>query len=261
VVVPPPSPAVPTNTFRDEDVRAFIQEGAPAVNLDDLNFPADLLPIVDAGVAAEPPSEPSPLIDPYSTDFAAKLSSDLLLRLGSLTSDARELKIAQLKAMSAEDVERENNAARNYYFLNDLGLGDAHKETLWGGTVAPPVKRKAAGEGRKRSRKKSRKGIEVEDEGGDEGEDSEEEPEPDPETPTRTGEGNQNRGAKAARATKKGKPTREWAETADTFLGNKEYGPQWTALRALWWKREEDAGFAGTVSKAVKHRSRTSLMT
>jgi hypothetical protein len=153
--------------------------------------------------------------------------------------------------MSAEDVERENNAARNYYFLNDLGLGDAHKETLWGGTVAPPVKRKAAGEGRKRSRKKSRKGMEVEDEGGDEGEDSEEEPEPDPETPTQTGEGNQNRGAKAARATKKGKPTREWAETADTFLGNKEYGPQWTALRALWWKREEDADFAGTVSKAV----------
>jgi hypothetical protein len=33
------------------------------------------------------------------------------------------------------------------------------------------------------------------------------------------------------------------------------------ALRALWWKREEDAGFAGTVSKAVKRRSRTLLMT
>jgi hypothetical protein len=113
VVVTPSSPAVPTSTFRDEDLRAFIQEGVPVITLDDLNFPADLLPIaMDPGVAAELQSETSSLIDLYSTDFAAKLSSDLLLRLASLTPGAKEIKIAQLKAMSAEDVERENNAAR-----------------------------------------------------------------------------------------------------------------------------------------------------
>jgi hypothetical protein len=75
------------------------------------------------------------------------LSSDLLLRLNSLTLEEREVKIAQLKGMSAEEVERENNAARNYYFLNNLGLGDADRKTLWGGTVVPPVKHKAAGVG------------------------------------------------------------------------------------------------------------------
>ncbi|KAJ7718106.1 hypothetical protein B0H14DRAFT_3521809 [Mycena olivaceomarginata] len=59
---PGTAPAVPTNTFRDEDVRAFIQEGAPAVNLDDLNFPADLLPSWMRGSQLSWPSEPSPLI-------------------------------------------------------------------------------------------------------------------------------------------------------------------------------------------------------
>jgi hypothetical protein len=98
--------------------------------------------------------------------------------------------------------------------------------------------------------------MELENETGgearDKGEDSEEEPDADPETPTPTEVGKSNHGAKAARATKKSKATREWADTAEIFLGNKDYGAQWMALRVLWWKREENAGFAGTVSKAVQ---------
>jgi hypothetical protein len=90
--------------------------------------------------------------------------------------------------------------------------------------------------------------IETDGEDGDDGEDSEEEPEADPKTPTPTEVGISNQRAKAAGATKKTKATREWADTAERFLGNKDYGAQWTALRVLWWKREENAGFAGTVS-------------
>jgi hypothetical protein len=44
-------------------------------------------------------------------------------------------------------------------------------------------------------------------------------------------------------------------------LTNAEYGSKWVDVLALWWKREEDAGFEGTVSKAVQLLSTVSGMT
>jgi hypothetical protein len=44
--------------------------------------------------------------------------------------------------------------------LNGMGLGDAQKETLWGGAVAPPAKRKSVNQKRKGQGKRARKQLE-----------------------------------------------------------------------------------------------------
>lgn len=170
-------------------------------------------------------------VDPYSTGFAGPLGPGLVMRLGELGAAARAAKIEDLKLMSAEGIERENNSASNFYTLNTLGLGEAEKETLWGGAVPPKPKQKTATQGKRGGKRKATPGDS--DEGG---EGSEEEPQAGTKRGTK---------AKAAKATVAGD---EWAKTAKAFLSNKEFGTQWTVLLAAWWAREESFDFVGTVS-------------
>ncbi|KAJ7763082.1 hypothetical protein B0H14DRAFT_3510716 [Mycena olivaceomarginata] len=83
-----------------------------------------------------------PMVDPYGAGFACPLGSELLMQLEEMTPEAREARVVELQGLNTQSLERANNTAQNYYLLNNLGLGDAQKEMLWGGTVAH-TKRKA----------------------------------------------------------------------------------------------------------------------
>jgi hypothetical protein len=243
--------AMPSDTFSDAEIQAMIRSGDLPADFEEFNFPdpGDLMPMhsgltgVGVGLGLEPST------NPYGADFAVPLCSDLLLRLEEMPPDAREGKIAELKTMSAERLERENITAQNYYVLNHLGLNDAQKETLWGGAVAPPAKRKARKQGQRKGKgrgKRARKEVEEESES----EEMDGEDEAEGETDPSTEQGKQKEKAvKTAPQAAKSKASSAWAEKARTFLGNKEYGPKWLALLALWWKREEDAGFESPMSK------------
>jgi hypothetical protein len=199
---------------------------------------------------------PLPPDDPYSTGFAATLCSDLCLWLEELSEEARAARIKELKKMDAPAIESENNVARNYYLLNNLGLSNAHKETLWGGTTPQMQKRKATTAG-KRKAKRTKKQVEQEEPS----EESDNESGSEREKGNTTGEpSNERKGAEKGRAAGKGrtaasskaKGTGKWAETARVFLGNKPYGEGWRVLVEVWWTREEDGGFEGTVSSAAR---------
>jgi hypothetical protein len=119
------------------------------------------------------------------------------------------------------------------------------------------AKRKAETQAKQRNGKKTRRADpnEKEPEGGSDLE---------PEVPRSSIEVSQ----KGRRGTKgvgpraeKGTGSSGWAERANKFLTNAEYGSKWVDVLALWWKREEDAGFEGTVSKAVQLLSTVSGMT
>lgn len=244
-LVMPVVPAVPTDTFSDAEVQAHIRAGA--ADFDEFDFPEELMPgpvNLNAGLGL--------VLDPYSTGFAGALSSDLLLRLEEMTSEAREAKVVELKGMTVDDLERENNAARNYYMLNSLGLSNTQKETLWGGAIAPPVKRKPPTQGKRKGKKARKELAALENE--TEGEDSDEGTEPE-DTQTGAQASRQPTRQKQGVVGKAAHGTMGWEKTVRSFLGNKEYGEDWTALLALWWKREEAVGFEGTVStKPYKHR-------
>jgi hypothetical protein len=255
-----------TDTFTDNQIRDFIRGGDLGdlsvdlsvdlpLELDEFSFPADLMPTcVDPATVL--PGLGAPIVDPYDMAFAAPPSGDLLLMLEKMTPDERATKVEALKGMSGDGIEKENNAARNYFMLNSLGLSDAEKETLWGGAVAPPaVKRKAPAKEKRRS-KKARKEVEVEESEGEEEEASENEPE----TPTPHENATNQRQKPTGNTAAKGKGTAAavgWERKALSELESKDYGEKWKALVSLWWKREEGAGFKGTVSKPFKRRRRS----
>ncbi|KAJ7827750.1 hypothetical protein B0H14DRAFT_2595068 [Mycena olivaceomarginata] len=159
-----------------------------------------------------------PMIDPYGAGFAGLLGSDLLMQLEKMTPEAREARVVELKGLNAQSLERANNTTQNHYLLNNLGLGDAQKEALWGGVVAH-AKRKVETWAKQHNGRQSTKGVRPRAE--------------------------------------KGTGSSGWAEKANKFLTNAEYGSKWVDVLVLWWKREEDAGFEGTMSKAVQLLSMT----
>jgi hypothetical protein len=224
----------------------LISAGNVDFRYDKFDFPADLI----SGVSHVTPGTLLPGLglpaeDPYGGGFPGPLSADLLLQLAEMTVDARETRIAELKQMDAATLERENNKARTYYMLNGMGLGDAQRETLWGGTVAPPAKCKSPNQKRKGSGKRARKelkDLEVQLQGEDSDSGTEGEEEGSREAPSSKAD----HPTKTPRATKKSAGA--WQDKAQEFLSNKDVGEKWTALLGLWWEREEAAGFKGTVS-------------
>ncbi|KAJ7796847.1 hypothetical protein B0H14DRAFT_3494349 [Mycena olivaceomarginata] len=228
-----------TDTFTDEQVRDFIRGNdlgdlsidlsvdLPPVPDDDFSFPSDLMPMhVDAATVL--PGLGAPIFDPYDTAFAAPPSGDLLLMLEKMTPDERATKVEALKGMSADEIDKENNAARNYFMLNSLGLSDAEKETL----------EARVGEARV---EEVRTEVEVEESEGEEDESDNE-----PETPTPRENATQQKQKQTGTTATKGKGTAraiKWERRALSELESKDYGVKWKALVSLWWKREETAGF------------------
>ncbi|KAF7345202.1 hypothetical protein MSAN_01896700 [Mycena sanguinolenta] len=264
---------VPVDTFTDEEIRALVNFDGQTP-FDDFNFPDELLSSSSSDAAAFPglglplPNMVAPVLPldlgprassrPYSAEFAAPLSKELDMRLKEMSKDDREAKLGKLKGMDAPSIERENNAARNYYMLHSLGLGNAQKETLWGGTAAPAVKRKASGQRRGRLGKRSRmeKELETHEDVENSGSESETEAEvgksnskeKQKENGVRTANGKESSTASTKEtASRRAKgATGAWAENADKVLRSKDYGEGWISLLSLWWKREKEAGFEGT---------------
>jgi hypothetical protein len=176
----------------------------------------------------------------------------LLIQLEELSEEARTARITELKGMDARQLESENAAARNRNMLNILGLGDAQKETLWGSGTAPPPKPKPKAKPKARMAlgKRARKGGKRPAEDDDESSGSESESEGEGGPPAKKQAPSQ-KAAKTAVAASGGRTVKaasKWAETARTFLTSKVYGGNWLVLVGLWWSREEDAGFQGSVS-------------
>ncbi|KAJ7674275.1 hypothetical protein B0H14DRAFT_3537463 [Mycena olivaceomarginata] len=164
-------PDVPlTNTFGDEEVRAMISVGNVGFQYNEFDFLDELV----AGVNAVAPGMLLPGLglpaeELYGGRFVGLLSADLLLKLDEMTVN------------DAEMLEQENNKACTYYMLNDMGLGDAQKETLWGRVVAPPATCKSVNQKRKGPGKRARKELEdleaqMQGEASDSGMEGEEEP-------------------------------------------------------------------------------------
>ncbi|KAF7378028.1 hypothetical protein MSAN_00226700 [Mycena sanguinolenta] len=269
-----PSPAPPTSaadsgafsgltvaadTFTDEEIQALVNLGdlqlfskfdfsddlLSTIRSDGPVFPGLGLPMPNERLPAPASVGPPSPSDPYSTGFATPLSNELNLRLKDMLEDTREVKLGKLRTLDAPGIERENNAARNYYMINSLGLSNAQKEMLWGGTSVPIVKRKAGGQKKGRAGKKSRMEKELEthreEDGGSESDD-ESDTEPQVEREKRT---------HAASSSKESSP----AAKATASRRAKEYGDSWTHLLSVWWRREEGAGFEGTTkSHAARMR-------
>ncbi|KAK7052715.1 hypothetical protein R3P38DRAFT_3173036 [Favolaschia claudopus] len=243
----------PSNTFSDAEIRAHLGLDTQLVpDFDEFDFPEHLMP----GLATNPlvldgtlPAEPN-------DGFAVPLGPELTMQLDALVGDARTKRMEELRQLDAAALEREKNAARNKYMLNSLGLGDAEKETLWGGTkaVTAPTKRKAQSEGRKEDGKRRRKrrdpvmesdGEEGENGGEDESEDEEDSV---PTTSSARAAAKQTMTRPAA-VVKKGTQAAASAEilsTGQAFLTQKEYGDVWATLLGVWWKREARVDFVGT---------------
>jgi hypothetical protein len=241
-----------TDTFSDADIHAMV--GSPVdlsmpLGLDDLEFSDELVQAAGAAAGAIYPGlgmAVGLVVDRYGTEFAAPLSGDMVLRLEAMSAEEQAEKIEMLKTLNVEELERENNATRNYSLLEGLGLDNAEKETLWGGTVAP-TKRKAETQGKRKSGKggkRSKKQVE-------------EEPEEANKSDNKTGDevSEAEVASKVSgRNTAKAKGTaakNQWALKVQRELEAKDYGDSWNVLVRLWWSREETAGFAGSVSKSL----------
>jgi hypothetical protein len=238
----------PSGTFTDAEIRAHL---GPAVDLRNLNDDFDFLDYLLPGPVA-PDFSLTMLGAPTPGGFAGELSVDLLLRLEEMSEDARASRIEELKGMAADTLERENNAARNYYMLNGLGLGDAHRETLWGGAVVP-AKRKAPAEA-KQSGKSSKKPKKQKDPVVEKSESEENSSESDSEG-AKADEPARKKAPAPARArgtASTAKQIKEWATSARALLENEEFGGKWGELIRVWWAREEAAGFEGTVSNRCR---------
>ncbi|KAK6968966.1 hypothetical protein R3P38DRAFT_3337357 [Favolaschia claudopus] len=263
----PHTPAtIPSDTFSDADIRAHLGlDIQMPPDFDEFDFPEDLMP----GLATNPllldglaPAEPSLPV------FAAPLGRELAMQLDTMVGEARVKRLAELRALDAAALERENNVVRNKYLLDNLGLGNAEKETLWGGSkpvVAP--KRKAQGEGREQEGKRRRKRKDpVLESDGEEQDDEEEEIEEEDGAAVITSSGE---GAKDAPPRPKPRPvpkkstqaattaSAEILRTGQEFLKQPEYGERWDALLGVWWKREARVNFVGTSkSHPAKKRPR-----
>jgi hypothetical protein len=258
---------VGTNMFSDTEIHAMAGPGLDLrgiPHLDEFDFPEDLLGTgASAGVILPGlglpllPAE-DPVEEPYGGGFAGPLKANLLLELERMAPEVRTTTIDELRKMDARDLERTNNKARNHFLLHSVGLADAEKETLWGGTVAP--QKRKAGEVKGGKKKKAKKQVEVEESEksrGNSESDHEEGEEEELEAPRKKRGGGR-------KSKKSGEGASEvsgaWAEKARRFLENKPYGESWQKLVRLWWTREEAAGFAGTVSTVLSPWT-ASLMT
>ncbi|KAK6996614.1 hypothetical protein R3P38DRAFT_3221658 [Favolaschia claudopus] len=255
------------DTFSDADIRAHLGlDAQPPPHFNgEFDFPESLLfgpnpmvpseaipisrpPTTSNAAEAAPPTAPNA----DATQFAVPLSKELLMQLEGMSAEARATRVKALSLMDGEALERENNSARNRYMLEGVGLGNAARETLWGGSVAPPAKRKAGNDdGRKESGKRGRKRrdpvLDSEEEGEDSDTDRESAKEIDMEAGT-TKDGEDKAAKKKAPPPRKGKekPVGEWAKTAEKTLAKAEWGTGWAALLAVWWVREARVGFVGT---------------
>ncbi|KAF7342848.1 hypothetical protein MSAN_02000900 [Mycena sanguinolenta] len=246
-------PGISNNVNNDAYLNPNLTLPASPPPFDEFDFSDEMLAMTSTPAVLLPGLGLATAVNPYDTRFAVPLSTDLLLRLEEMPEAARAARVEQLAGLDAAALERENNAARNFHLLNNMGLGDAQKETLWSGTTAPPpkAKRKAGKEGRRGRGKKSRMLKEVEaSEDSDTGSESEGDKAEDS-AAGKTSGGAKEAGVTAApaktRATAaKGSSSSKWAETARTFMLNKPYGDAWQSLVGVWWAREERAGFVGT---------------
>jgi hypothetical protein len=187
------------------------------------------------------------------------------MKLDAMPAGARTAKLAELKAMDAEGLARENTIARNQLMIDGLGLGNAEKETLWGGADVPPAtKRKSVGEGRKSGHKKTKQRLDpvLRENQSDSGDDSDADESPAPPVKQKpAGKARKPQMSKSgavakSKAAGKEKNAKAWVVTAKELLMKKDFGGGWPALVGVWWKREEKVGFEGTVSNAVCHRRR-----
>jgi hypothetical protein len=214
-------------------------EGGLPAGLEEFNFPDHLLPGPVAGALVLDGS--APWIDPYGLDFAVPLNADLLMELEVLAAGDREVRLDMLQKMDTKALTGENNRARNRYMPDGMGLGDAEKETLWGGAEAPPTKRKAKKQSGKKPSKRARKMRDPVEEASDEEEEEESGSDVPKEVTIKS----------KAKAPAKGKQVagkEGWAVTAKGFLMNAGLGSGWEVLVGVWWVQEERAGFEGTVS-------------
>ncbi|KAJ7608100.1 hypothetical protein DFH06DRAFT_1347134 [Mycena polygramma] len=240
-------PAVPNRgnaeALNDEDILRhlgtpmqmeddFSLAGSGSMNFDDLgtldssfNFPDDIMPGPVPNNGELLFSGMLPPVDPYSNGFAAALCNDLQflqMILEELDTGARESRIAYLQLLTAEEVERENNVARNHYMLRGLGLGDEQKETLWGGTGKAKAKRQRKSELEQLEGEEDRE-SETESEALSNAKKTQKtRPAPPEAKPMRGG----------ATSTKDQQP-KEWAVKAKAFLCNADFGWRWDALNAV----------------------------
>jgi hypothetical protein len=146
-------------------------EGGLPAGLEEFDFPDHLLPGPVAGVLVLDGS--APRIDPYGLDFTVPLNADLLMELEALPAGDQEVWLDMLQKMDTKALTGENNRARNQYMLDGMGLGDAEKETLWGGTEALLTKHKAKKQNGKKPSKRARKTRDPVEEARDEEEEEE----------------------------------------------------------------------------------------
>ncbi|KAJ7791852.1 hypothetical protein B0H14DRAFT_2624629 [Mycena olivaceomarginata] len=146
-------------------------KGGLPVRLEEFDFPDHLLPGPVAGVLVLDGS--APRINPYGLDFTVPLNADLLMELEALPAGDQEVRLDMLQKMDTKALMGENNRARNHYMLDGMGLGDAEKETLWGGTEAPLTKHKAKKQNGKKPSKRARKTRDPVEEARDEEEEEE----------------------------------------------------------------------------------------
>ncbi|KAJ7841069.1 hypothetical protein B0H14DRAFT_2587086 [Mycena olivaceomarginata] len=155
--------------------------------------------------------------------------------------------------MDTEGLACENTIARNQLMIDGLELGNAEKETLWGGADMPPAtKRKSVGEGRKSGRKKAKQRLDpvLRENQSDSGDDSDADESPAPPAKQKTGwkgERTKERGGSEIEGSREREGRKGWAVTAKELLMKKDFGGGWPALVGVWWKREEKVGFKGTV--------------
>ncbi|KAJ7818287.1 hypothetical protein B0H14DRAFT_2601325 [Mycena olivaceomarginata] len=177
--IPPPTanPMAQTHTLQQTPttdtlggVHLGYKGGLPA-RLEEFDFPDHLLPGPVAGVLVLDGS--APRINPYGLDFTVPLNADLLMELEALQAGDQEVRLDMLQKMDTKALMGENNRARNHYMLDGMGLGDAEKETLWGGTEAPLTKHKAKKQNGKKPSKRARKTRDPVEEARDEEEEEE----------------------------------------------------------------------------------------
>jgi hypothetical protein len=142
--------------------------------------------------------------------------------------------------MSAWELERENNVARNNETFVRLGLNKDFEEAIG----LPSKKGGKRKRGEKNAGRKSKRQREGAEEGGyDDGEGEDDKLKEDGDLPAASEPCSQ-------RAKPAAKPVavKEWAWKARALLEEKNFGPEWLELVQVWYHREEGKGFVAPVS-------------
>jgi hypothetical protein len=153
--------------------------------------------------------------------------------LAAASNEELEYEIRQLKRLSAFELVRENNIARNKEMLKKLGLDKSFNDVM--GLTKSGEKRKAEGSGGRKA-KQGRGETEEEDEG-----ENDTPPAPRAARPMR------------AKPIAQRPPPKEWAKKAKTLLEEKDLGEAWKELVIQWYAHEEKKGFVSPVRIPV-HR-------